>query len=197
MTNLQELLDSIPTAALAQRIGADEATTGQAVQAALPALLGGLARNAEDSGGAASLLSALTQHENDLTAGPIPLEQVDSADGEKIVGHIFGDQSDQVVQTLGGAGGVDSGLVRKLLPILAPIVLSWLSKQVGGQLGGSLGSILGQGKAAGGSTRGGGLDMGSVLQDVLGSALGRSSGTTHADGGGILGKVLGGLFNRR
>ena len=38
---------------LSQQIGADEATTSQAMQAALPMLLGGLARNASNPEGAA------------------------------------------------------------------------------------------------------------------------------------------------
>ncbi|WP_281276133.1 hypothetical protein [Xylanimonas allomyrinae] len=84
--------------------------------------------------------------------------------------------------------GAETGILQKLLPALAPIALSFLSKQLqgkaaapqpgattaqgasapeeGGGLGGLLGGLLG---GAGGS--GGGLDVGSVLGG-LGGLLG-------------------------
>ena len=47
---------------LSQQIGADEATTSQAVQTALPMLISGLARNASQPNGAAALTNALGDH---------------------------------------------------------------------------------------------------------------------------------------
>ena len=72
---------------------------------------------------------------------------MDTADGEKIVSHVFGGQQDQVASQLAGTaqlGGVGGDLVRKLLPILAPIVMSYLANKV---LGGR-----GQSSGAGGTT---------------------------------------------
>lgn len=43
---IDQLMNAIPTKQLADAVGEDEATTRQAVQAALPALLGGLSVNA-------------------------------------------------------------------------------------------------------------------------------------------------------
>ena len=73
----------------------------------------------------------------DLIDGGVQLDQVDTDDGDKIVSNIFGPNSDQVAHTLGGAlGGSQSGgqgdLIKRLLPILAPIVLSYLTKRMGG-----------------------------------------------------------------
>ncbi|SOC51743.1 DUF937 domain-containing protein [Ornithinimicrobium cerasi] len=222
---IDQLMRDIPTGQLAQALGTDEATTRQAVQAALPALLGGLAANTQSQEGAQSLLQALGQHQDGL-ADDIALDRVDTADGEKILGHVFGGNTDGVVNQLGGLGGAQtSSLVRKLLPILAPIVLSWLAKQVTGAGAGrgaggaatpsgpssapSSGGVqpdgpLGQGRpeaaprSAPEEQGQGGLDMTSVLQDVLGSALGGATGQTpRGGGGGILGDVLGGLLGGR
>ncbi|AXH97945.1 DUF937 domain-containing protein [Ornithinimicrobium avium] len=208
---LDQLMNAIPTSQLARAVGEDEATTRKAVQAALPALLGGLSANANDQTGARSLLDALGQHQNSL-ADDVRLDAVDPADGEKILGHVFGGNTDAVVNQLGGLGGGGQmgGLVRKLLPLLAPIVLSWLAKQVGGAMGGQGAprggapttsqpdGPLGQGRpdpAAGSAAQDGGIDPTSVLQDVLGGALGGVTGRqSGSGGGGILGDVLGSIL---
>lgn len=209
---LDQLMNAIPTAQLAEAVGEDEATTRRAVQAALPALLGGLSANANDRGGAQSLLDALGQHQGSL-ADDVRLEAVDPDDGEKILGHVFGGNTDAVVNQLGGLGGGGqmSALVRKLLPLLAPIVLSWLAKQVGGAMGGQAApgggaaptgqpdGPLGQGRPEPTSTgaTGGGIDATEILQDVLGGALGGVTGRqpqSSSGGGGILGDVLGSIL---
>lgn len=144
MSQFDELYEQVPISQLASRFGVDEAEMSQAVRAALPALVGGLEANVSDPAGADSLMRALSQHTEQV---PGDVEQVDVADGEKIVGHIYGDNTDQVMQQLGGLGGATGGLVQKLLPLLAPIVLSWLAGKLGGAggLGGVLGDMFGGG----------------------------------------------------
>lgn len=210
---IDQLMNAIPTRQLAEAVGEDEATTRQAVQAALPALLGGLSANAQQTDGARSLLDALGQHQDGL-ADDVRLDAIDTRDGEKIVGHVFGGSTDAVVNQLGGLGGAQtSGLVRKLLPILAPIVLSWLAKQVGGAPGGQAGgqrrapgqglpdsALPGQGgPSSTAATGGAGADPTAILQDILGSALGSATGRQPQPGGsgGILGDVLGGILGGR
>ncbi|MFB9732238.1 DUF937 domain-containing protein [Ornithinimicrobium kibberense] len=150
---LEDLMRAIPTDQLAQRVGAGEDETRQAVRTALPALLAGLGANAQQPQGAASLLDALGQHQDDLADNP-RVDAVDEQDGEKIVNHVFGGQTDDVAQQLGGLGGAQtSSLVRKLLPILAPIVLSWLAKQVTGRAGGGVGDAGGRTTDMGGAGR--------------------------------------------
>ncbi|SDO68070.1 protein of unknown function [Pedococcus dokdonensis] len=186
MSAVDEILSQVDLGQLAQRVGADPAEVEQAARTALPALLGGLDANAADPAGAASLAEALGQHDPGLVEGGVDLDQVDEGEGDKIAQHIFGDNRDQVVNQLGGVGGsAGKGLLAKLIPILAPIVLSWLAKKVlggaadatqtgaGASPGGGLGDILGQ--VLGGATKGtqsGGVDTGSIITDVLGGLLG-------------------------
>jgi hypothetical protein len=176
---VDDILSRIPLADLAARLGVDEATAEQATRQALPALLGGIQANTADPGGAASFAEATRQHDNDLAEGGVNLDDVDDRDGDRIVGHVFGDQRDQVVQQLGntGGGGADQDLVGRLLPILAPIVMAYLAKRLGGGAGGQQGGIA----------------------DLLGSVLGGAgqSGAPHGPGGvlgGGLGDLLGGLL---
>jgi hypothetical protein len=190
---VDDILADIPMDQLAAQLGVDEATAEKMTRQAIPALLGGMQANAEDSAGAMSLAGALGQHPSDLIDGGVDLNQVDANDGEKIVGNIFGPNQDQVAQTLGGLGGSQTGdLIKKLLPILAPIVLAYLSKRFMGQSQGSggqdpLGSILGGG-AAGSSN---------PLNDLLNSMLGGGAAggaPGQPSGGGSILDMLGGLL---
>src|SRR3954453_1432309 len=105
MTAVDDILSRIPLADLAARLGVDEGTAEQATRQALPALLGGIQANTADPGGAASFAAAggaapfagaLRQHDNDLVEGGVNLGGVDEQEGDKIVGHVFGDQREQV-----------------------------------------------------------------------------------------------------
>ena len=178
MSTTDEILANIPLSDLAAQLGVDEATAEAATRQAIPALLGGMHANAADPAGAASLAGALGNHSGDLVDGGVNLDQVDTDDGQKIVGNIFGGNTGQVAQTLGANVGQQGSLIQKLLPILAPIVMSYLAKRLaGGGQGGSgnmitdvLGGMLGGGQtqAQGEPGRSG---TGSIL-DMLGGMLG-------------------------
>jgi hypothetical protein len=216
MSAVDDILGAMPADQISQQVGASPDEVRTAAAAVLPALLGGLQANAGDPSGAGSILQALGQHDDDLLAGGADLSAIDEQDGTAIASHIFGDQEDEVVNRLGGlpaVGGSGAGgaLVKKLLPILAPMVLSWLANKVlkggGGGIGGATAgaqadtspSLPGGG---GGSTPGSLDDM---LRDVLGSATGGSSATPSGssagggsaagfDPGSIIGDVLGGIL---
>ncbi|XVX21441.1 DUF937 domain-containing protein [Actinomycetota bacterium] len=199
MAAFDEILSALPVDQLAQQFGADTNEVEQAARLSLPAILGGLNANAQDPNGAQSILEALTQHSGGLLDGGVDLNQIDVQDGEKIAGHIFGSNEDQVAAQLGGLGGGQTGtLVKKLIPILAPLVLAWLSKQVGGAGAGGTTQSLPQPTDA--SATPGGAGGGSILTDILGSVLGGASqqqtqtqqGSVNT--GQIITDVLGGLL---
>ena len=188
MSAVDEILTDIPMDQLASLLGVDEATAEQATRQAIPALLGGMQANAEDPAGAASLAGALGDHPSDLIDGGVDLDQVDAADGEKIVGNVFGTNQDQVAQTLGGNLGGQGGLIKQLLPILAPIVLAYLSKR-----------LMGQGQGGGGGQNdpfGGASGSANPLNDMLNSMLGGGAaggGAGQSATGSIL-DMLGGML---
>lgn len=217
MNALDEILAALPVERLAQQLGEDPAAVQQAAGPAVTSLLGGLTQNAQSPEGELSLAEALQQHQQrDLVRdGGVDVDRVDPADGEKIVNHVFGNQSTGVAQSLGQQAGVSSDLVRKLLPLLAPVVLGYLAKQLGGG-NSAAGNILGQvfggaGQQAGAGVGAGNTGMlGGVLSQVLGSVLGGQAApagnpfdpstaqATHqqaqAGGGDIVSQILGGLF---
>ncbi|MHA7617096.1 DUF937 domain-containing protein [Cellulosimicrobium cellulans] len=196
MAGIDDILSTVPLDQLAGRLGVDDATAQRAVGAALPALLGGLRANAQDPAGAASLGEALAQHDPALVEGGVDLDDVDTDDGRKIVGHVFGQNEQAVVAQLARSTGTGKDLLAKVLPALAPIALAFLAKQLGGA-GSSGGVPTGtSGGTAGGTAAGKGAGErpgasqtgGGGLGDVLGGLLGGGSGA-----GGGLGDLLGGL----
>ena len=197
MTDIREILEQIPVDQIAGLLGTDRESAQAAVEAAVPTLLAGMQSNAQAPEGAASLESALAQHRDGLVDGGVDASQVDTADGEKIVSHVFGGQQDQVASQLAGSanlGGVGGDLVRKLLPILAPIVMSYLAKKIlGGQdAGGAAGDVTGRGGTGDSAGQPGGIDLGSILGGILGGGLQGSQGSQGGGFGDILGGILGG-----
>jgi len=217
MSALNDILSALPLDQIARQLGEDPAVVEKAAVPAVTSLLGGLTQNAQDEQGELSLAEALQQHqERDLLRDdhPVSLEAVDAAEGDKIVGHVFGNQAEGVAQAVGSQAGVSSSLVAKLLPILAPVVLGYLAKQLGSNnsaAGNVLGQVLGGAAQQAGAGNPQAGVLGGVLSQVLGSVLGADTSrnpfdpadaraTTQqaqATGGDIVSQILGGLLGRK
>ncbi len=189
VNDLNDLLSRLPIDQLAEQTGASTADVTAAAATALPALLGGLAAQTTDPNTAAGLLGALGNHDNDVASGTISFKDINPDDGSKIVGKVFGDQADSVAAGIADAtpaAAVDQGLVKKLLPMLAPIVLSFVMSQITKKGGTQAAGTGGLGDILGGLLGGTGSNP---LNSVLGSVLG---GGGSGGLGSVLGSVLGG-----
>jgi hypothetical protein len=199
VTDIDDLFKQIPIGDIAKQLGVSKDEAAKGVALALPALVSGLQANASDPKGAESLFAALQGKDTSLVDGRIALADVDTKDGKKIVKHIFGAATPDVAAKLGGASALGSGMMKKLLPILAPIVLAFIVKQMTGSkaktktpssggiqdiLGGILGGAMGGGSGSGG--------IGDILGQVLGGAM--SGGSTKASTGNAITDILGGLL---
>lgn len=119
-------------------LGTDTTTTSNAIALALPALLGGLSRNASNPEGASALNQALGEHDGGildnlggLFGGGRPGAGAGAAGGGiggAILGHIFGSRRAPVEQGVGKATGMDKQQVAQLLMMLAPIVMGVLGR---------------------------------------------------------------------
>jgi hypothetical protein len=198
MAGLDELFNQIPTQEIASKLGVDEGEVNSAIKTLVPALVGGIQQNVQaDHIDSSKLESDVAQQgASGLLDGGVNVDQVDAKEGDQYVARIFGgNDSNAVASALSGSGAGNSDLIKKLLPILAPIVLAYIGKQLtknsapaepqaqstggGGGLGDVLGSILG-GAGGGG---GGNNPLGSILGSVLGG-----------NQGGAIGDILGGLL---
>jgi len=110
---------------ISQQLGADEEATGNAVSAALPVLLGALAKNSARPQGASALLGALDRDHDggvldDLSAF---LQKPNERDGDGILGHVLGGRRDRVERNVSQASGLDAASVSRLMAMLAPLVM--------------------------------------------------------------------------
>ncbi|MGV0745678.1 DUF937 domain-containing protein [Mycolicibacterium sp. XJ870] len=202
MAGLDELFAQIPVGEIANKLGADEGEVNSAIKTLVPALVGGLAENVQSNEiDSSDLESAVTsQAASGLLDGGVSVDQVDEKQGDQMVAKIFGgNDSNQVASALAGTGAGGGDLIKKLLPILAPIVLAYIGKQFSQQnapaqsapqaqaSGGGLGDILGSILGGAGGAGGGNNPLGSILGSVLGG--GGSGGQGNA-----IGEILGGLL---
>jgi hypothetical protein len=171
-----------------------------AIKTLVPALVGGIQQNVQAGDIDSSKLESdvAQQGASGLLDGGVSVDQVDPKAGDQFVARIFGgNDSNAVASALAGSGAGGGDLIKKLLPILAPIVLAYIGKQLtqksaapagggatqaqaapSGGLGEVLGSILGGGGGGGGNN---------PLGSILGSVLGGNQGNA-------IGKILGGLL---
>ncbi len=115
---------------MSEAIGADQSTTNNAVQAALPLLLAAMTRNSSTPEGASSLLTALDkEHDGSVldNLGGI-FGGNEAGNGLGILGHIFGNSLGGAQKGVSKASGLDLGRVASLLMMLAPIVMGALGK---------------------------------------------------------------------
>ena len=131
---LKALLADGALKALASKTGLSQKDLKKLLPLALPLLLKMLTRNASDKDGAASLLGALTQH---TSKKPVQqqLEEADTDDGDKIVGHIFGKEKESNLLSLANQSGLSQQQVGSALSGVAPVLLSVLSAASGGKTG--------------------------------------------------------------
>ena len=198
MAGLEDLYNQIPVADIASKLGADQGEVSQAIQTLVPTLLGSIQHNVvSDEIDSSKLESTITETAaSGLLDGGVNVDQVDTSQGEAIVSRIFGgNDTSQVASALAGTGAGGGDLIKKLLPILTPIIIAYIGKQFAGSQaggastqpaasGGGLGDLLGGilGGASGGSG-GGNNALGSILGSVLGGQQ-----------GGAIGSILGGLL---
>ena len=184
--DINDILKNVPIDDIAEKFGVSKDAATEAVKEGGAVLLGGLSKQAETDEGSSAIEQALAKHEG--FAGASKVDDIDQADGEKIVNHVLGNEKQNVASTLAKSeksGGIDFA---KLLPMLAPIVMGLIAnnkKSSGGGLGDVIGGLLGGGNEGGG--------LGDVLGG-LGGLFGGGNSTDNNNGGGGLGDLLGGLF---
>ena len=179
--------------AIGQQFGLTPEQTKAAFDALAPVVAAGMQRNGDAGGGLSDIIESMTKSQSGGTGAL-------TKHGNDVLGEIFKtkDVSRGVADEVSATTGIGPAILKKMLPVIASIVMAQIAKQMtsgGSSGGGGLGDILGQvlGGAGGGqqtqSNSGGGL--GDILGQILGGAAGgKSSG--GGDLGDILGQVLGG-----
>ncbi len=167
-------------------LGLSRDQTRSAIEQLLPALAGGMARNATQPGGLESLESALTRgNHGRYLDDPSQLGGADNIlDGNGILGHLLGskDVSRQVAANASAQTGIGADLLKKMLPMLASIVMASLARNASRSSSGNV--QLGQGSGGG------------SLFDMLGPMLAGGGQGQGASGLGAAVDILGSLFKK-
>jgi len=184
---ITDMLDSMGgIQSMARELGVSEAEARTGAEALMPAILGGFKKQAQPAGldGLLNMVQGLGGGGMlDNVLAPQPTEV---AQGNGVLGQIFGspDVSRAVAQNAATNTGLDAGLLKKMLPMLAMLAGGLMARQsataqdvpADGGLGSLLGGLMGGGQTAS-ATRSGGLasmlDLdgdGNPLDDIMGMA---------------------------
>lgn len=162
---------------VANDLGVSEEQAAAGAEALLPAILGGMKKQAQAQPAGLEGLGGLL---GQLGGGAL-LDQVlspqrtDPSQGNEVLGQIFGskDVSRAVADNAASQTGLDSGVLRKMLPLLAMLVTGFMAKQSGGV-----------GQAPQGSGSGG---LGGLIGSLGGLFGGGGTGAASQGGMGALG----------
>lgn len=124
---------------LGENLGLDSTKTRSVIGELVPTLSQAMQRNSGQPQGLEALAGALARgnHQQYLEQ-PAALTKPDAImDGNAILGHLFGskDVSRNVAAHASQNSGVDTGIIKKMLPMVAAMAMGALSKQTGGGSG--------------------------------------------------------------
>lgn len=123
---LSSLLSNSSMNTLSTNTGVNKPQLSKLLILALPLIIKYMTSNTQSQSGLSSLFGALAGHQNRGTVED-QIANADVEDGQKILGHIFGNDKPQVVDNLAQQTGVDTNDVANVLGTIAPYVLSGLS----------------------------------------------------------------------
>lgn len=185
MNILQDLLGSQGgdvVGQLANQFGISTSDARKALSNLAPAVAGGIKKTARSQNGLEALLSKIQNNQDIRQAADQPsvLGQPQATQvGNDILGDIFGSKevSRSVAGNTANATGLDTGMLKKMLPLVAGLVMSQLNNR-GSSSQGGLGELLGNLSGAQQPARRGGLGglLGSLLGGGRRSSAGRSGG---------------------
>jgi hypothetical protein len=171
---------------LAASLGIRKQTASQLVPSVLPLIMGGLKRQMETRGGAQRANHILNKYGSPSVLdgiGELFAAKAAESSPDPRLGGLLGEAGVGASSALAGKFKLDPATIMKVIVMLAPIVLGYLSRQRdrGGLGTEGIGALIDQN------------GDGSILDDVTGFLL-QGGGSA---GGGLLGGLLGGLGRPR
>lgn len=121
-----QILESI-----GKQSGLNSSQAGSILSSALPVLVGAMARNSSQQGGAESLHNALQKDHDGSILDNIGgfLQNSQSGPGASILKHVLGSRRGNVENALSKQTGVNSSAIGNVLEMAAPILMGMLGKQ--------------------------------------------------------------------
>jgi hypothetical protein len=172
---------------MSNKTNIDQGTISQLLPVIAPMILGGLKKQKDERGGQDRVDHILNKYGDPSVLGNLDglfQQKLDDNTTDPNLGGLLGNAGSDATNLISKSlSGVDSGMVAKLIPMLAPVILGFLTKK--------------RDSGTGSSGLAGLLDQdgdGSVLDDVAGLPLGGLGGKTKSSNplSGLLGGLLGG-----
>jgi len=183
---LDELMSSLGgdvTKQLSNTLGLDQGAASKIIPMVAPMILGGLKKQKDEHGGEERVNHILNKYGSSSVLddiGGLFKSKADDPNADPKLGGLLGDAGVQATNLVSKQFNIDSGSASKIIPMLAPVILGFLSKKRDADGLGSNGiaSLLDQD------------GDGSILDDVAGFLTKGLGGSV----GDILGGLAGGLF---
>lgn len=194
MSFIDELMGSVGgdvAKQLSSTLGLDQKTAAMIIPQVAPLILGGLKKQAEQQGGQPRVDHILNKYgKADVldNIGSLFSQKAKEANADPRLGGLLGDSGVQATNMISNQFNLSKSTAMKIIPMLAPIVLGFLTKKrdAGGVGSSGIASILDQD------------GDGSILDDVAGFLLkglaGGGGSSAQQSSGGLLGGLLGKLF---
>lgn len=129
LDSVQQQLGQNEISQISQHLGVDPATARSAIDAALPMIVGGLAQHASQPAGASAIQQSLDSHSGVLGSLAGLLGAGGPADGGGLLGRILGQHQAPVQEGVQQASGLDPDKTRRLIMMLAPIIMGVLARR--------------------------------------------------------------------
>ena len=167
-------------------LGVDPSIIQQAIPVIAPMILGGLKKQSENFGGQDRVDHILNKYGNPDALNNIDdlISERSQQDGDPDLGGLLGNSGKQLSGALSEKFGLNSSTAMKIIPLVAPLILGYLTNKRNSDPQGSAGfaSFLDQN------------GDGNILDDVIGMLSGGSQSSAENNPLGSLGSLLGGLF---
>jgi hypothetical protein len=155
---------------MARELGISESQAASGAAALAPAILGGFKKQAQTQPGGLEGLGGLLGQlgGGDLLDNVVSSRPTDVGRGNDVLGQIFGskDVSRAVAQNASSQSGLDPGVLKKMLPMVAMLVAGYMARQ----------RTAGAGAGAASQPSSGGGGLGSLLGGLLGGQGGGGLG---------------------
>lgn len=129
MDILKMLMEQLSGSSVAKELDVNQDVFNGAAGLALPEILNALKNNASSKEGAESLSRALDDHADDPMSLDALFKGLNTQDSSKMLDHILGSRKPEVESQIAEKTGLPRAKTSTLLMILAPFVISMLSKK--------------------------------------------------------------------
>lgn len=127
---MKTMLGSEAVKGISSAAGTTQKSVKSVLSSALPSLVDGAVKQAQDKATASSFVKAINDHAGDNTRdlGSF-LSGVDLSDGSKIIGHLLGSKKDETVKKAAEEAGVTKAKANGILSAAAPLFMNLLGNQ--------------------------------------------------------------------